>query len=363
MTQSIAPRPRIIWVDIIRAVSAFGVIFTHVTMIIVNYWDKKPLVRGDEVWWTTSVFYAFLARCALGLFFMISGYLLLPTRLNTFAFLRKRLWKLIVPLLFWGTFYILWRGNYPDDPVKAVKYILSSLAAGTLEFHLWFLYTFIGLYLFVPILSLFIRSAKESDIWYYVAVWFVLGPVFGLIYWTSGHVVALMQFGYFSGFLGYFLLGYLLGHREFNQKWIIAIWILLPLLAAAETYGMYHETRVEKFMSDQWFDTLTVLVVPYTALMFVALKGVGVQIQKKLSETSKVPAILEALSRASLGIILVHVVILEGMYKGVGDFHLAPYDFHPAISIPVISIISYFICFIIVYLIQRIPILRNIVGS
>ncbi|NTW44065.1 MAG: hypothetical protein HGB14_06435 [Anaerolineaceae bacterium] len=154
-----------------------------------------------------------------------------------------------------------------------------------------------------------------------------------------------------------------MGHREFNPKWIIAIWILLPLLAAAETYGMYHETKVEKFMSDQWFDTLTVHVVPYTALMFVALKGVGIQIQKKLSESSKVPAILEALSRASLGIILVHVVILEGMYKGVGDFHLAPYDFHPAISIPVISIISYFICFIIVYLIQRIPILRNIVGS
>jgi surface polysaccharide O-acyltransferase-like enzyme len=363
MPESTVPRQRILWVDIVRTVSAFGVIFTHVTMIIVNYWGKKPLLRGDEVWWTTSVFYAFLARSALGLFFMISGYLLLPSQTDTFTFLKKRLWKIIVPLVFWGTFYILWHSDYPQDPIKAVKYIISSLAEGNLEFHMWFMYTFVGLYLFVPILSIFIRNAKESDIWYYVAIWFLLGPIFSLIFWTSGHFLALTQFGYFSGFIGFFLLGYLLGHRDFDRKWIIAIWILLPLWAAAETYGMYRETHIEKYMGDQWFDTLTVHVAPYTALMFIALKGLGIRIQKQFRENSKAPAIWEALSRASLGIILIHVFVLEYMYKGIGNFHLAPYDFLPALSVPVVSIVCYLICLAIVNLIQRIPILRNIVGS
>lgn len=362
MTELTVPRQRVLWVDIVRAVSAFGVIFTHVTMIIVNYWDKKPLVRGDEVWWTTSVFYAFLARSALGLFFMISGYLLLPIATDTFTFLKKRLWKLLVPLAFWGTFYILWHGNLPTDPVKAVKLVLSSLLEGKVEFHLWFLYTFIGIYLFGPILSVFIRHAKESDVWYYVAVWFLLGPIFGFLYWMSGNFIALTQFGYFSGFIGFFLLGYLFGKRDFDRKWILAIWILLPLWAAAETYGMYRETRIEKFMRDQWFDTLTVHVAPYTVLMFIALKGWGVRIQQKLAAGSKIPAIWEALSRASLGIILIHVVILEYMYKGVGNFHLAPYDFHPALSVPIISILGYFLSFAIVYVIQRIPVLKHIVA-
>ena len=363
MAELSATRQRILWVDIIRAVSAFGVIFTHVTMIIVNYWDKKPLVRGDEVWWTTSVFYAFLARSALGLFFMISGYLLLPSQTDTLSFLKKRLWKIIVPLVFWGVFYILWHGDYPEDPVKAVKYIISSLASGNLEFHMWFMYTFIGLYLFVPILSIFIKNAKESDIWYYVAIWFLLGPIFSLIFWLSGHFIALTQFGYFSGFIGFFLLGYLLGHREFDRKWVIAIWMLLPLWAVAETYGMYRETRIEKYMGDQWFDTLTVHVAPYTALMFIALKGLGIRIQQRLAEYSKAPIFWEALSRASLGIILIHVIILEYMYIGIGNFHLAPYDFHPALSVPVISVISYAICFVLVNIIQRIPVVRHIVGS
>ncbi len=363
MAELTVPRPRVLWVDIVRAVSAFGVIFTHVTMIIVNYWDKKPLVRGDEVWWTTSVFYAFLARSALGLFFMVSGYLLLPSQTDTFTFLKKRLWKLLVPLAFWGTFYILWHGDYPQDAVKAFKFILSSLASGDVEFHLWFMYTFIGLYLFAPILSIFIKNAKESDIWYYVAVWFLLGPIFGFLYWMTGNFIALTQFGYFSGFIGFFLLGYLLGRRELDWKWILAIWLLLPLWAAAETWLMYRETKIEKLIADQWFDTLTVLVAPYTALMFIALKGMGVRVQQKLAATSKIPAIWESLSRASLGIILSHVVVLEYMYQGVGGFHLAPYDFHPALSVPIISIVSYVICFALVNLIQRIPVLRHIVGS
>lgn len=355
--------PRLLWADITRAVSAFGVIFTHVTMIIVNYWDKKPLIRGDEIWWTTSVFYAFLARCALGLFFMISGYLLIPTTADTFTFLKKRLWKLLVPLAFWGTFYLLWQGEYPADPVKAVKFILDSLVSGKVEFHLWFLYTFAGLYLFIPILSVFIRNAKDRDVWYYVAVWFLVGPIFSYIYWRSGNFIALSQLGYFSGFTGYFLLGYLLGRRDLDWKWTLAIWLLIPLWAAGETWLMYRETKIEKFMDDLWFDTLTIHVAPYTALMFIALKGLGQRIQSRLSAGSRAPAVWEALSRASLGIILIHVAVLEIMYQGIGGFHLAPYDFHPALSVPIISIVSYIISFGLVYLIQRIPLLKHTVGT
>jgi surface polysaccharide O-acyltransferase-like enzyme len=366
MTESTVPRQRILWVDIVRAVSAFGVIFTHVTMIIVNYWDKKPLVRGDEMeqmWWTTSVFYAFLARSALGLFFMVSGYLLLPSAQNTITFLKKRIWKLLVPLAFWGTFYILWHGEYPEDPVKAVKFIIGSLATGSLEFHLWFMYAFIGLYLFVPILSIFIKAAQESDIWYYVAVWFLLGPVFGFVYRLSGYFLSLTQYAYFSGFIGLFLLGYLLGKRDFDRKWVILAWILLPLWAGAETYAMYRDVKVNKIMSDQWFDTLTIYVAPYTVIMFVALKGLGIRIQNRLAADSKVPVIWEALSRASLGIILIHVFVLEYMYNGIGGFHLAPYDFHPLLSVWVVSLVSYAVCFAIVYLLQRIPLIRHVVPS
>lgn len=363
MTESTASRLRILWVDIVRAVSAFGVLFTHVTMIIVNYWDKKPLVRGDEVWWTTSVFYAFLARSALGLFFMISGYLLLSSQGETFAFLKKRIPKLLIPLAFWGVFYILWHGGLSEDPVKAVKSVLIALATGQLEFHLWFLYAFIGLYLFVPILRIFVANAKESDVWYFFLVWFVLSPVFSFFEIASGYHLMLTRLTYFSGFLGFFLLGYLLGRRDLDRKWTLAAWILLPIWAGAETYLMYRDVHANKLMNEQWFDTLTIHVAPYTALMFIALKGLGQRIQSRLAESSKVPVMWESLSRASLGIILIHVVVLEYMYTGFGGFHLAPYDFHPLLSVPVISVAGYAVCYGLVWVMQKIPLLRDTVPS
>ncbi len=367
MTDSPTSRPRILWVDLIRAAAGFGVVFTHVTMIIVNYWDKKPLVRGDEVWWTTSVFYAFLARSALGLFFMISGYLLIPSQEETFTFLKRKVPRLLVPIIFWGTFYIvwhwLWDGGLPEDPVKAVKSVLISLGTGDVEFHLWFLYAFIGLYLFMPIFRIFVRNAKESELWYYVAVWFLLGPVFVWFQSLTGYKLALTNLGYFGAFIGFLLLGYLLGKRDLDRKWVIAAWILLPLWAAAETFGIYREARLTDLMNDRWFDTLTVFVTPYVILSFIALKGLGQRIQSKLSENSKVPAAWEALSRASLGVILIHVFVLENMYNGIGGFHLAPYDFHPILSVPVVSLVGYAICFGIVWLMQRIPFLRDTVPS
>jgi surface polysaccharide O-acyltransferase-like enzyme len=356
-------RPRILWVDLVRAFAGFGVVFTHVTMVLVYYWDKKPLVRGDEIWWTTGVFYAFLARSALGLFFMISGYLQLQSQTETFTFLKKYIWRLLVPLVFWGTFYLLWRGGLPEDPVKEIKAILVALGTGKLEYHLWFLYAFIGLYLFMPVLRIFVHHAKGSELWYYVAVWFIVGPVFVWFLSLSGYQLALTELFYFGGFIGFLLLGHLLGRRDLDRKWVIAAWILLPLWAGAETLGLYDQTRAAKLMNDQWFDTLTIFVTPYVILSFIALKGLGQNIQSALVADSRFPILIKTLSHATLGIILIHVFVLENLYEGFGGLHLAPYDFHPILSIPIVSIVGYLISFAIVYLIQKIPILRDTVPS
>jgi surface polysaccharide O-acyltransferase-like enzyme len=363
MTSSPSPRPRILWVDLVRAAAGFGVVFTHVTMVIVNYWDKKPLVRGDEIWWTTSVFYAFLARSALGLFFMVSGALLLPAKTDTVTFLKKRVWKLLIPLAFWGTFYLLWHGDLPEDPLKMAKAIIVALATGKLEFHLWFLYAFIGFYLFMPILRIFVHNAKDSDIWYYIIVWFILGPVFIWFMGLTGYQLALTQFIYFGGFVGFLLLGYLLGKNDLPPKWTTAAWILVPLWAVAETAILYYTTKSTKVMNDGMFDTLTILVTPYVVLCFIALKGLGQRLQSTLAADSRLPKVIELLSRSSLGVILVHVVVLEYMYEGFGGFHLAPYDFHPALSVPIVSAVGYLICLVIVLVMQKIPLLRDTVPS
>lgn len=47
----------------------------------------------------------FTAPC-IGLFFMVSGALLLPVRMNTSSFLKRRFSKVLIPTLVWSVFYI-----------------------------------------------------------------------------------------------------------------------------------------------------------------------------------------------------------------------------------------------------------------
>ena len=360
MTSPAPSRPRILWVDIIRTLSGFGVLFTHVAMEIVNYWGKRPIQTGDEGWWITSVFYSFTWRVCLGLFFMLSGYLLLSKQSETFTFLRKSLWKLLVPLAFWGTFYLIWRGDLPEDPLKLVKQIILTLVTGKVEYHMWFLYPFIGIYLFVPIIRIFIRTAEDRDVWYWVGLWFLLVPVSTLFFQYTGDVIALMNFGAFSGFIGFFLLGHLLGRSTLDPKWALIAGLLVLPWTVGETYWLYSQTRALKAMQDQWFDTLSITMIPHTILVFIALKGWGERLQRSLKASSRVPAIWETLSRAGFGTILLHVFILENMYSGFGGIHLAPYDFHPALSVPIVSLVGYGIGLVVVLVVQKIPYVRAI---
>jgi surface polysaccharide O-acyltransferase-like enzyme len=298
------------------------------------------------------------------LFIMISGYLLLsmqPT--GILPFLKRRLWKLILPLVFWGAFYILWNGENPDGLVKAVKFIARSLYTGEVEFHLWFLYAFLGLYLFVPVLQIFLKSARESDVWYIVVVWFLVVPLSSLAYMISGRMNALGGLGYFSSFLGPFLLGYLLGKKDIGRKWVVAAWILIPLTVAAETAYLYFQTDADKFMNDAWFDSLAINISFYGCCLYLTLKDLGLRLQAKIKAGSTLPVWLERLSRLSFGVILIHIFVRDVMYEGFAGFHLAPYDFHPILSVPIVSIVMYVISCLLVNLLQRIPIIRNIVPS
>jgi surface polysaccharide O-acyltransferase-like enzyme len=93
------------------------------------------------------------------------------------------------------------------------------------------------------------------------------------------------------------------------------------------------------------------------------LKDLGIRIQNRLAAGSRWPVWLEKVSRLSLGVILIHIFVQEVMYKGIGGFHLTPMDFHPILSVPIVSIVMYALSCLLVAILQRIPILRYVVPS
>jgi len=100
-------RTRILWIDIIRIIAIAMVIEMHAGDKIVYLWGKAPIRNSAIVsWWLTGVTFKSLASVCVPLLFMLSGYLLLSSQDSIFTFFKKRLIKIIIPLIVWADLYM-----------------------------------------------------------------------------------------------------------------------------------------------------------------------------------------------------------------------------------------------------------------
>ena len=139
---------RNIFYDVLRVLACLMVIVIHA---------PRP-DSGLSALTCTSVS-LFCAPC-MGLFFMISGALLLKGNggkpFETRYFLRRRFTKILVPLVFWT----LLGWGLEQCGVK-----------NTEQGILWFMYCLAGIYLLTPILSRWLVLAKVKEIEFYLLLW------------------------------------------------------------------------------------------------------------------------------------------------------------------------------------------------
>lgn len=105
--------------DIIRILACFFIIGSHAPWVISpqNYSGNIGMFLGC---WN------FVAEPGVGLFLMISGYLLLPVRINTKEFFSKRFGRVLIPTLIWTLIYLFisfFKGNI--DGTQLVHALIS----------------------------------------------------------------------------------------------------------------------------------------------------------------------------------------------------------------------------------------------
>lgn len=150
----------IVWVDIIRIVAILLVIVLHAATPLVYSFNKIP----NNDWWIANIYHS-ISNVCVPLFFMISGYLLLDKDEPVKTFLHKRISKVLIPLAIWTLVYLLWNKYYNNIELNLMFSLIKSIIEPA-HYHLWFLYTILGLYLFIPILNIFIRHSSEKIKYY-----------------------------------------------------------------------------------------------------------------------------------------------------------------------------------------------------
>ena len=348
-----APQKKFIpWADLIRIVAAYLVVMIHVSGQITNIWGQVP--NGD---WFIANIYGGVARISVALFFMISGYLLLPRSESLADFYRKRMPKVLIPFIAWSLIYLGWYcRNHPGTCTPSV--IQNLLFVQGAAYHLWFLYYLLGIYLILPLLRLMIQPNTDRQVlWYFIGLWLIFQPGLLMAKQFWGFKVNLSA-PMATGFTGFFILGYLLGGWTLSRRTIILSAIGLFLGSLGTILGTYLMTRNAGQFDGFFYDLVSLPVIVAAAGAFILLRWIS---EAKVFASPKAHDLLRLLASTTFGIYLVHVLIIEILRGWIPGFRLDSFIGNPLWSIPLVSAVVFVVSFLIVRVLQRIPLLNHIV--
>ena len=383
---------RHVWIDWMRVTACLMVLTVHSTEPFYLGGEGSLILTAADAHWV-SLFDTFVRAC-VPLFVVASSYLQFPIHYSTGEFLRRRALRVAVPFVVWTLVYALVWG----EPVDNLQSLLLNFnyAAG----HLWFVYMLVGLYLLMPLLSPWAERVKKRELQFYLALCFLttllpfvrawaggeppvmygptgipnpaLYPLWGEASWNAYGL-----FYYFSGFLGYMLLGLYLRRFVGQWSWRRTLAVALPMwlvgfaicffgflwAVQADAQGVFPvegPTGMAAVWETTWInDTASVaLMTVGWVLLFRKFTASGRFFQR----------ILLPVSKASYGVYLCHMLLLafiSGWLRsalGIGTSATLGIWTTP-IQILATALITFFLASLFCVLVRRIPYLGKwIVG-
>lgn len=329
-------KSHIFGIDIVKAMAIIFVIASH---------SIAPMCTPE---------YSILTNCIFCgnavLFFMASGVITLPMRGNTRQFLSKRLIRIVPPFIAWSFVYILLNYilNHHDTQLlwEQIAYlpVEPSFSPG------WFIYVMMGLILFTPIISPYIKQASRKQLEYFIILWLASGILIYVKFYTDFGPETNTIVGQFYGYLGYMILGFYLYNyplKDRSTRFKTFTWIFLLVCTIALPIRLYLFTS-RYGVSDTLYQDMSINVMSWSAIVFILL----CHIKKTHKYIDKV---ITLISKYSYGMYLCHYAILT--YIILPNQNLFPAKF---ISIPIITIFS---SFILTLLLSRLPLLKVLAGT
>lgn len=363
------PMKRIAFLDYVRVFACFLVMVVHASE---NFYPGPGATdmagpqsylasEADRLW--VSVYDGF-SRMAVPLFMIVSAYLLVPTgKGQTMGqFYRKRFKRVLPPflvfLVLYNTLPLLWGQLDAATAGRDLSRLLLNFP--TLGGHLWFMYPLIGLYLFIPVISPWLRQATARQERWFIGLFLLstcipylnrwCGEVWGQCFWNEYHML-----WNFSGYLGYLVLAhYIRVHLTWSRRTRLWAGLALMLAGAAATIlsfyvqavpGVVHATPV---IEVGWaFCTINcVATTAGTFLLFTRIRQ------------SEPPRLVADLSKRSYGMYLMHIFWL-GLWVTVFKDTLAL----PSVAaIPAIAATTFVSCYATAKLVSLMPGSKWVIG-
>ena len=361
---------RIVWVDLLRLIAMIMVITAHCT----DMYNARPQADPMAGFW--GAFISSLMRPSVPLFAMMTGLLLLPVRESAKDFYRKRIPRVLIPMVLWSVIYYLipWFTGvigmdkssisimfpYVYEPSQELSESLSNIALIPFTFnfyttHMWYLYMLIGLYLFMPFFSAWVEKRDKTLTKIYLVLWgFSLFLPFMSVY-ISKFVMGTCDWNaystlhYFAGFTGYLLLGHLMakGNPIASRK-IVAVGAMLFFAGFIITYMGFSTITAQYTYAEEpeLVELFILFCTPNVAMMAI---GAFMIVQRIKISSQKLQAILASTTKCSFGAYLMHYAII-----GPVILTLLPLELPTPLSILCSVVMVFAICWALTALIYKI---------
>ncbi len=358
--------PRDLTLDGLRCFAIYCVVIMHTAAGLLQF-------TGEAARWLMgSIFVAGTFFCVPALL-MISGALLLrplppEKELSPAAFYKKRLPKLLIPLLAWSFIYYV-RNHFTMGISIYVPTFFKRLATVSLEGHLWYMYMLLGVYMLLPFLRAMDLPSRRPLAWWLVGLTFAfhIADFLSMAVWglTLYHR---LEEGFLSVFVGYVILGYLLYSSPVPSRRWTPLFLFLTLAGWAATVTLhYTQAFVHGDAANKYLQQTSPFIMLMTACLFQLCRQLPWQ---RLSDHWATR--LASLSALSYGIYLSHILILQLLKGDIGGlFNGAPFPSldvtqFPALGLPdwlgvlVLSTATFLVAAVLTALVRKIPVVRGI---
>ncbi len=354
------PSARNAGLDILRVLACYMVVQIH-TGEFFYITPEGGVLNGPGSFWVAI--YNSLFRCAVLLFVMISGYFLFPVKDNLPTFFRKRFSRVLIPFVIWCVIYAFYqylRGN-AGIAATFTNILHIPVNYGTQVGHLWYVYMLLGIYLFAPIVSPWLQTAPKSQIQFYLTIWAVslclpyihqiYPEVWGECFWNKTPMLY-----YFSGMLGFAVLGYYLKrfHAQKSKADYPVGAILLILGYAVTAYVFASRLNTAQSIPElelSWgYDAINVAMLALG--YFLIFKNL-----KYRNPEGWCARLSEDIALKSYGIYLVHIIILNTTYGLLLSWITGREYLFPAISV-----ITFVCSYLVIKLLAYIPGSKYVIG-
>lgn len=328
---------RAVQYDLIRIIACLLIVMMHAPL---------PGSKADGLFLSAL---SYLTAPGIGLFFMVSGALLLPVKTGTGTFLRRRFTKIVIPTVVWTIFYIvcnmIWTSEMPTW-----KMLLSIPLSTQGNPVFWFIYTLAGLYLLVPILSQWLKNCSRRGLEFYLCLWSIslCYPLLKFAVDINTSNTGILY--YFSGYVGYFLLGYYL--KTYPER--ITMKTVLPAMAiAVATPVVCRLSNLEvDFYSMFWYLSI------FVAVQCIFWWKLAALVTARTADAAPHP-LLATVSQLTFGVYLVHIFVMRYVLWRC-DFILAmqPYWLQTVTTVVLTAVGSLAVC----WLISLLPSSKYVIG-